>query len=167
MSPASLLARPLETPGYGSACAPYQSRHLPPKRILVVDDDTGTRQLYSKILIHFGYQVDTAEDGEAGWQALHAVNYNPDSYDLLITDNNMPNLSGVELVQKLRSAHMTLPVILVSAAPINTGQLQLAAILPKPISPDQLVQAVKEVLQTTRGDCQRGVHPVPSNDRTG
>ena len=52
------------------------------------------------------YQVDTARDGAAGWEALHAK-----SYDLLIVDNNMSKLSGVELVKKL-----TLPVLLASAA---------------------------------------------------
>jgi YesN/AraC family two-component response regulator len=55
--------------------------------------------------------VDTAEDGEFGWEALQAKNY-----DLLITDNNMPKVSGLELVKKLRSARMALPVILASGA---------------------------------------------------
>jgi CheY-like chemotaxis protein len=57
----------------------------------------------------FGYQTDTAEDGAAGWEKLHSH-----SYDLLITDNRMPKVSGFELVKKVRSAHMILPVILAS-----------------------------------------------------
>jgi DNA-binding response OmpR family regulator len=125
----------------------------PPLRILVVDDDTDTRELNFEVLIRSGYQVDTAKDGEAAWQMLDAVRHTPAGYDLLITDNKMPKLSGVELIQKVRSAPMTLPVILASGtAPLNTVSLQLAAILPKPFSPDQLVETVKDVLHTANGD---------------
>jgi DNA-binding response OmpR family regulator len=121
--------------------------HDHPPRILLVDDDAVFRQFYAKVLIRSGYKVDTAEDGEAGWKVLDAGRDEPDSYDLLITDQNMPNLSGYELIEKLRSAHMALPVILVSAAPPrNTERLQLAALLPKPISPTQLLTKVIEVL---------------------
>ena len=58
------------------------------------------------------YQVDTAADGEEGWKALHAVSHAPDSYDLLITDHDMPGLSGLDLVKRLRAVHIALPVIL-------------------------------------------------------
>ena len=78
-----------------------------PHRILVVEDDISTRQLITEALIHSGYGVDAAEDGAAAWEALSAG-----SYDLMITDNNMPNVSGVELLKKLRAARMTLPVIM-------------------------------------------------------
>src|SRR6266850_2286293 len=81
----------------------------PPHRILVVDDDFDIRQLSAKVLRNRGYQVDAAEDGAAGWEALQTSNY-----DLLITDHNMPKVSGVELVKKMRAARMTLPVVLAS-----------------------------------------------------
>ena len=116
-----------------------------PQRILVVEDERVIRQLCSEVLIRSGYEVDTAEDGEAGWKVLHAV-----SYDLMITDNNMPKLSGIGLIEKVRFERMTLPVILASGSPpSNTERLQLAAILPKPFSPTDLVETVKEVLHTT------------------
>ena len=89
------------------AGAKARSRAAPSNRILVVDDDIDLRLLSAEVLFHSGYQVDTAEDGETGWEALQARNY-----DLLITDNKMPKVSGVELVKKLRSARMALPVIL-------------------------------------------------------
>lgn len=120
-----------------------------PQRILVVDDDTGICQLCSDILIDSGYRVDTAGSGEAGWQMLHGTRHNPYRYHLLITDNHMPKLSGIELIKKLRSARMALPVILASGTmPLDTEWLRLAAILPKPFSVDQLVQTVREVLHT-------------------
>jgi len=60
----------------------------------VVEDDLSILQLSTSVIKSSGFQVDTAVDGAAGWDALHTS-----SYDLLITDNNMPKLSGVELVQ--------------------------------------------------------------------
>jgi DNA-binding response OmpR family regulator len=112
----------------------------------MVEDDMNILQLSYEVLVHSGYQVDTAKDGAAGWEALLAK-----KFDLLITDNSMPKLSGWELVKKIRSAGMTLPVILASGTlPAEELErhawLQLSAILPKPFSPDQLLKTVKEVL---------------------
>lgn len=104
----------------------------PPPRILVVDDEPDTRQLLSEVLIDSGCRVDTAADGEAAWQVLHATRHDPDCYHLLIIDNNMPKLSGIELIRRLRSARMALPVILaLGTTPINTDWLRLAVILQK------------------------------------
>ena len=115
-----------------------ENSHNHSGHILVVEDEADLRHIYSKVLIRSGYQVDTAEDGEAGWKLLYATCFSTNSYDLLITDNKMPKLSGVELIHQLHSAHLALPVILASGIiPINTDQLHLAAILPKPFFPDQ------------------------------
>ena len=76
------------------------------------------RKLCTRVLRDFGYQTETANDGAAAWKALQA-----NVYDLLITDNNMPRVSGVELVKKVRSARMALPVILVSGN-LPTGELE-------------------------------------------
>jgi DNA-binding response OmpR family regulator len=119
----------------------------------VVDDDRELCEIYSEVLISYGYQVETAADGEIGWKALQAAHRDRSGYDLLITDNNMPRLSGVELVRKLRAAHMAVPVILAAGiVPGQTEALALAAILPKPFSSDELVQAVRAVLRLTRRD---------------
>ena len=67
------------------ASAPLQSQTNPPDHILVVEDDIFLRRLNTEVLLGSGYEVDAAADGAAAWQAL-----NTDSYDLLITDNNMP-----------------------------------------------------------------------------
>jgi DNA-binding NtrC family response regulator len=120
-----------------------------PKRILVVDDDEVIRQVNAEMLSRFGYEAETAEDGAAAWEALQA-----NGYDLLITDNNMPNVSGVELVKKLRSAHMSLPVVLASGTiPTEAmnwnSSLQLAAMLFKPYTMDDLLVTVKKVLHAT------------------
>ena len=127
--------------------APSQVPHS--YRILVVDDDSVIRLLSSAALIRSGYQVETAEDGEIGWEALHSK-----SYDLLITDNNMPKVSGIELVKKLRSTGLSLPVILVSGAMPTEDLtrhpwLQVAATLLKPFSGEELLEIVKKVLRET------------------
>ena len=72
----------------------FSSSKRPPYRILVAEDDTILLRLNAEILMRVGYEVDATEDGQAAWQALNAG-----SYDLLITDNNMPKVTGVELLQ--------------------------------------------------------------------
>jgi DNA-binding response OmpR family regulator len=116
-------------------------------RILLVDDDALVRQLCAQVLRCFGYQTETAKDGALAWKALQAK-----SFDLLITDNNMPKVSGVELVKKVRSAHMALPVILVSGT-LPTEELdrdrwlQPVATLAKPFTGNELRGTVRRVLR--------------------
>jgi DNA-binding response OmpR family regulator len=137
----------LQTEGPASLPPPFLTKPL--GRILVVDDDSDICQLNAEVLIHSGYEVDAAADGAAAWEALQIKDFN-----LLITDHNMPKLTGVELVRKLRSARMALPVIL-STGRLPTEELaknpslQLAAILPKPFSVDELLGTVTKVLRAT------------------
>lgn len=118
----------------------------PPSRILVLDDDKDIREIYVEILRQDGYQVDAAEDGQAGWEALQAR-----PYDLLITDHDMPRLTGLELVEKVTSSGSSMPVIIASAS-LSPGALarqasgRAAAWLPKPFSPGELLKAVGRVL---------------------
>jgi CheY-like chemotaxis protein len=137
----------LENPRPKTVVPPPRNPAHPSQQILVVEDDVAIRRLNALVLVHSGYQVDAAEDGAAGWEALHGKNF-----DLLITDHEMPRLSGVELVKKVRAARMTLPVILATGAlPEEELErhpwLQLAATLLKPFSSDQLLATVKEVLR--------------------
>ena len=76
------------------------------RRILVVEDDDDIRRFNAEALTRSGYHVEAAVDGAAGWEALNAGRY-----DLLITDNNMPNLSGIKLIKKLNDARIAVRVI--------------------------------------------------------
>ena len=121
-----------------------------PLRILVVDDDRGILQLNTEVLQHSGYEVDSAADGAAAWEALQLK-----PYDLMITDNNMPKLTGFELLQKLRAAHIVLPVIVASgtffspeAAP--TPWCQPEAALLKPYTIEALLRVVEKVFAEAR-----------------
>ena len=143
-----------EPAGAKSVC-----RAAPSNCILVVDDDTDLRRSIADVLIRSDYQVDTAKDGEAGWAALQTRNY-----DLLITDHQMPKVSGLELVTRLRSARMTLPVILASGAmPEELNRLpwlQLSATLLKPFAPRELLGTVKNVLHATNHAAGQ-IRPLP------
>jgi CheY-like chemotaxis protein len=83
----------------------------PPHCILVVDDDIVNRKLNMELLIQSGYETDAVADGAAGWKALQAKHY-----DLLITDNLMPGITGLELVKMLRHRDATLPIIMATGA---------------------------------------------------
>jgi two-component system response regulator AtoC len=134
-----------------------------PRRILVVDDDTGIRKIGAEVLARHGYQVDAAGDSTTGWKALQAH-----TYDLLITDLDMPRLSGLKLVKKLRAARMALPVILASGimTPQELNQspwLHLSGALLKPVSPEQLLQTVRAVLCAPDG-ARNQIAPPPSRE---
>jgi len=116
-------------------------------RILVAEDEPLIRQLNTEALTGSGYEVDAVEDGSAAWQAL-----NLNSYDLLITDHNMPNLTGLQLVKKLHSSRMALPVIMATGTLpeeelARHPWLKPAALLLKPYTITELLGAVKEVLR--------------------
>jgi DNA-binding response OmpR family regulator len=143
--------------GESGASVQCQTKWQP--RILVVDDDSDLRQLYADALARPGYQVDTAEDGAAGWEALQVNNYN-----LLITEHSLPRLTGVELVKKLRAARMAMPVVL-AAGRLPTEELarnpslQLAAVLPKPFYISELLETVKAILRATDSACGQIASP--------
>jgi DNA-binding response OmpR family regulator len=133
------------------AGASVQCQAHPRHRILVVDDDSDIRLLYTNALAHPGCRVDTAEDGATGWEAIQA-NY----YNLLITEHSLPRLTGVELVRKVRAAGMAVPVVLTAIRLpaeelARNPSLQLAAVLPKPFYISELLETVKAVLRATDG----------------
>jgi DNA-binding response OmpR family regulator len=135
-----------------SARTIQSSPTTPAHRILVVDDDKELRMLSTRALTRSGFHVDAAADGAAGWEALHS-----NSYDLLITDYDMPKVTGLELVKKLRAARMALPVILATGAiPMDELNrqpwLRPSATLIKPFTVEQLLGTVKEVLRVARTD---------------
>ena len=116
------------------------------QKILVVDDEPQNLHLYAEILKGCGYLVDTALDGEAAWLELQVENY-----DLIITDNCMPKMTGMDLVTVLRDANLTTPVIMSTGRPpgdkfILESRLQPFLVLEKPHEIKQLLTAVDKVL---------------------
>jgi len=81
------------------------------KRVLVVDDSITVREVERQLLLHQGYDVTVAVDGMDGWNQIRAGNF-----DLLVSDVDMPRMSGLQLVQAVRADDRlkNLPVIIVS-----------------------------------------------------
>jgi DNA-binding response OmpR family regulator len=142
----------------------------PLRRILVVEDDPDIRLLNTEVLTESGYHVDAAVDGVEAWHALKSK-----PYDLLITDNNMPIVTGLELIKKLRAEDMTLPVILMSGT-LPTEELekhpwlQIQATLLKPYTLAELFRTVKEVLVAASEAREQNTLPLnwqrlPSDER--
>jgi two-component system sensor histidine kinase and response regulator WspE len=82
-----------------------------PPHILVVDDSHTVREMERRLLVRAGYQVTTAQNGQEAWNLLRL-----NDYDLLISDIDMPQMNGIELVTKVRgNARLgRMPVIILS-----------------------------------------------------
>jgi two-component system alkaline phosphatase synthesis response regulator PhoP len=116
------------------------------QRILVVDDEPLLRKLNAEIFTDVGYAVDVAEDGANAWDALQLHDYH-----LLVTDNQMPKMSGVELVVKVRQAGKKLPVVMVTGTLpeiefIQQKWIKPFAMLLKPYSMAELLGVAKAIL---------------------
>lgn len=95
----------------GVASAQPVSTRKSKRRILVVDDSITVREAERQLLIRHGYDVDVAVDGREGFSTLRAG-----QYDLLVTDVDMPRMTGIQLIRALRREpkFAELPIIIVS-----------------------------------------------------
>jgi CheY-like chemotaxis protein len=118
------------------------------RTILVADDESHILNVVSLKLTNAGYTVFTAVDGQEALEMASAQRP-----DLLITDYHMPQLSGLELCQRLRQNPETsgIPTIMLTARgyslePSDTEQNGINRMLSKPFSPRQLLATVNEML---------------------
>jgi two-component system, OmpR family, alkaline phosphatase synthesis response regulator PhoP len=116
------------------------------KKILVVDDDRDIREMVARTVSRAGFSADTAQDGEEGWQAICMT-----PYDLIITDHEMPRLTGLSLIRRLRQLSHEPPCILISGnlpEPESAlkGILHSDAYLEKPFSAVALIEKVYGIL---------------------
>jgi two-component system chemotaxis response regulator CheY len=116
--------------------------------ILTVDDSASMRQMVSFTLKGAGYGVVEAADGV---QALAVAR--KQSFDLVITDVNMPNMDGIALIKELRAlpAFKFTPLLMLTteSSPEKKQQGKAAGAtgwIVKPFNPDQLVKTVQKVL---------------------
>jgi len=117
------------------------------KTILMVDDDSDNRYLCSEILRDFGYKVIEEPDGES---ALLAIQEGA-RIDLVITDERMPGINGMELISALRQVLPSVPVIMMTAyGSINTylQALSLGAFeyVNKPVGKRELQRIIEAAL---------------------
>jgi type IV pilus assembly protein PilB len=120
-------------------------------RILLADDDASMRRLLRTVLEREGFEVVEALDG---LETLDAVEAN--AIDLVILDHDMPNLTGLGVLEEMRARVSTasIPVIMLTARTDDTEleALELGAqdFMTKPVQPRSLVARVKSVLKRTR-----------------
>ena len=83
-------------------------------KILIVDDISTMRRIIGNVVMQLGFTRDNfeeAEDGVKAWKLLSEAHY-----DVILTDWNMPNMNGLELVKKVRSegTHQKTPIIMIT-----------------------------------------------------
>ncbi len=117
-------------------------------KILAVDDSASMRQMVSFTLKSDGHEVTEAEDGVQALAKAKAT-----SFDLVISDVNMPNMDGITLCGRLRElpAYKFTPLLILtteSGADMKTKGKAAGATgwIVKPFSPDQLLATIKKVL---------------------
>jgi PAS domain S-box-containing protein len=118
------------------------------EQILFVDDDAMLATLGGEILSEMGYQVTTMTESS---KAITLFSTNPEHFNLVITDQTMPNISGKELIEKLKKIRPDLRTILCTgySSQINAEdaiQLGINAFCLKPLNIPELLQTVRRVL---------------------
>jgi PAS domain S-box-containing protein len=115
-------------------------------RILVVDDEKAVRDLHLELLTDAGYEVIAVADGALAWAAIQTQHF-----DLMITDNSMPKVTGIEVINKLIAANIGLPIIMTTGALpqhefTRNPWLNNIAVLERPVSNRTLLSTVVKVL---------------------
>ena len=118
------------------------------KNIITVDDSASVRQMVSFTLKGAGYTVMEAGDGKEALAKLAGS-----KADMVITDLNMPNMNGIELIKALRAnpAYKFVPIILLTTESQDSKKQEGKAAgatgwIVKPFKPEQLLSVVKKVL---------------------
>jgi two-component system phosphate regulon response regulator OmpR len=115
--------------------------------LLVVDDDTRTRELLRRFLAERGYRVATAADAKEAEAQLEAI-----AFDLVVLDVMLPGEDGIAFTRRLRAAKRDVPVVLLTARGETADRITgLSAgaddYLPKPFEPEELLLRVRNILR--------------------
>ena len=118
------------------------------KSILAIDDSASIRQMVSFTLKSSGYEVVEAIDGMDGLEKAKGKTFN-----LILTDQNMPRMDGLTLIKSLRALpqYKTVPILMLTTESSDAMKQQGRAVgatgwLVKPFDPQKLVEVVKKVI---------------------
>ena len=122
------------------------------QRVLVVDDEFFFLDVVRENLEHLGYQVTSCQ---SSLQAIEILTQAPDQVELLITDQTMPDLTGVQLIAEIRKVGVTLPVLLCTGYSETVTEQSakhygISKLLMKPITITDLAWAVHEILNDSQ-----------------
>ena len=126
----------------------FEESHARTERVILVDDDSSVRTATQHILEYLGFEVQAYPDGQTAIQAI-ARDHQPIS--LLVTDYNMPGLTGYELAQLFRTLRPEVPILIASGADENSilaeiGPSEMPPFVRKPYSLNSLANKVREIL---------------------
>jgi DNA-binding NtrC family response regulator len=118
---------------------------MPEGNILVVDDEERQREIYRDILLDEGYSAETAPNAESALRLLGQKRF-----DLVITDLNLPGMTGIQLLSSVQQADPTVAVVLITGYPsiqsaIEATKKGVYTYLEKPVDRDRLLEVVGEV----------------------
>ncbi len=118
------------------------------KTIMTVDDSASVRQMVSFTLREAGYNVIEASDGSDAISKINNADLN-----LIVTDLNMPNMDGIDLIKTVRihPKHKYVPIIMLTTESQNEKKLEgknagATGWIVKPFNPEQLINVVKKVI---------------------
>ncbi len=123
------------------------------EKVLVVDDSDDTREMMAKLLELESFVAITAEDGRKGFDRAKA-----ERPDIIITDINMPNINGIEMIKMLRndSEFSKVPIMAitayghsVAAEAIEAGANRAST---KPIEFESLLNGIRQLLSESKAD---------------
>lgn len=126
------------------------------KRIMVVDDEAVVREGIKRVLEGTEeFQVETCSSGQLALEKLL-----DEDFDLVITDLKMPGMSGMEVLQALRSIYPDVPVVMITgyanvATAVEALKYGAADYIPKPFKPQELVDKVRAAMQAGRSQGTR------------
>ncbi len=120
--------------------------------ILIVENEPSLAKLYEIALTRFEYHVTVCHDG---YDALETFRINPTTFDLVFTDQAMPNMTGSQLTQELLSIRADTPVILTTGHSDTLSEEEAHALgirrfLRKPVKVGTLIQTIQEIFATKR-----------------
>jgi len=118
-----------------------------PLHILVVDDNYINRRLLLLMLANLGYEADARENGR---ECLETVLQDPDHYDLLLSDIDMPEMNGIDCARAIRHAGIPVAIIAVTASSPDITkeecfEVGMSGFMRKPVSVYELKRALREV----------------------
>jgi DNA-binding response OmpR family regulator len=135
------------------------------KHVLVIEDENDILYPIRYFLVKKGYRVSTAENGRRGWQLISQSTSHSHPIDLIITDIMLPDITGLELLKKIREQDLDIPVLVITAFGnkdllIRLMRLGCMDYLDKPFTSAALLQRVNDVFKRIeikgKGDYERG-----------
>jgi DNA-binding NtrC family response regulator len=118
-----------------------------PSRLLLIDDDINLCQVISYQLKKMGYEVDVANSGSEGLKA-----YKKGSYDIVLTDIQMPDISGIQVLQEIRKQNKDVVIILITAYGSVENALEACRMgaddyITKPFGQEQLLFVIEKAVR--------------------